>query len=123
MTSTLDVSTRLEKLKNLSNGWLGGHGVAPNPASLDWLGSMFQSRYPRGLPLPHTYPTEEGGIQFEWLFGKIDVSLEVDLATKAGSLHVMSLDSHEFTEKAYDMTENESWADLANVLGRLHNLA
>lgn len=57
----LDVRARLDDLRALSDGWLDGTGVAPPHAGLDWLASAFDRHFPDDLPLPHLYPTPEGG--------------------------------------------------------------
>lgn len=82
---TLDVPYSLELFKELEDGWLDGEqGTAPDPSGLDWLGNIFIRHYPDNLPLPHTYPTPEGGIQMEWSYKKSYIEFEIDLTTRKG---------------------------------------
>ena len=76
----LDVPSRLCELRRLKNGWLDGEGVAPAPEFLDWLAGTFDRLYPDELPLPHIYPTVEGGVQAEWSLSSHEVSLSIDFA-------------------------------------------
>ena len=59
----LDISARLDDLRLMKNGWLEGNGLAPPHEGLDWLSRAFDDHYPKNLPLPYLYPTEEGGVQ------------------------------------------------------------
>ncbi len=73
----LDIETRLEELAQLQDGWLDGKGRAPDRASFIRLAQAFDERFSTDLPLPHLYPTPEGGVQAEWTLGPWEVSLEI----------------------------------------------
>jgi len=66
--------TRLEELKHLQPGWLDGEGQALPPKAVDEFANLFEEFYSTTRPLPHIYPTEEGGLRLEWLIGPLDLS-------------------------------------------------
>lgn len=94
----LDVTSRLDEFRELADGWLEGGGVAPGAEGLSWLASEFEQRYPDELPLPYLYPTEAGGVQAEWSFGEEEISLEIDLAERAGEWHALRAGTSEREE-------------------------
>lgn len=75
----IDFFTDISNLGKLKDGWLDGDGVALDHEGLKWLEKAFVDNFPNDLPLPHTYPTPEGGIQMEWIFSNIEIELEVNL--------------------------------------------
>lgn len=87
----LDVALRLEELSDLKDGWLDGRGFAPSWAGLQWLVYAFEKNYDISLPLPYLYPTPEGGIRAEWSLNDQEISLEIDLETRKGAFHALSL--------------------------------
>ena len=105
----LDVPARLDEFRALRDGWAdgmqyagdwgNGYGKAPSPAGLDWLAAAFTRHYPQDAPLPHTYPTPEGGIQMEWSYGSQDISLEIDLETQQGEWCRLDLSSMDEAER------------------------
>ena len=117
MPHPVSISTRLDEFRLLEPGWLAGYGppgvscgLVIDTAGLDWLDAAFSKHYPKGLPLPFTYPTEDGGIYFEWGFkGGVDVSFKIDLTTKVGQgfLHIPRPD--ESKEITLDLSDPEEW--------------
>lgn len=113
----LDVPARLDEFRAMRDGWLDGEGKAPTQAGLDWLAASFERNYPDDLPLPHTYPTPEGGVQMEWTLGAIDISLEIDLGERAGDWNWVDLsDFDKEGEKALNMDDPNSWRWVADEL-------
>ena len=110
----LDVSARIDELKLLRAGWLDGGGKALDPTALDQLASAFTMHYPDGLPLPYTFPTEHGNIQFEWRLGDAEPEIEIDLITLRGDW--LSDD-----EATIELSTPEGWTDLAQRLSALVN--
>ncbi len=102
----LDVPARLDELRLLKSGWLNGEGTSLDPASLDKIGELFTSYYPGELLLPYTFPTVNGGIQFEWRINGANPEVEIDLASFVGEW--LSDD-----EATLDLGTAEGWADLA----------
>ncbi|NTU49721.1 MAG: hypothetical protein HGA87_02295 [Desulfobulbaceae bacterium] len=112
----LDISERLDELKNLNDGWLDGEGTAPNPEVLNWLSNSFTRYYSAELPLPYIYPTAEGGIQVEWSLPPNDVSLEIDLTTHQGEWHCLNLNTNEEETDTFNLNEGSDWARLIDVI-------
>ena len=105
----LDVSARLDDLRTLQQGWCEGAGKAPSSAGLDWLGESFNSRYPEELPLPHLYPTPEGGIQAEWSFPAADISVDIDIEERVGHWHVLNLQSDAEETRKLSLAQDDQW--------------
>jgi hypothetical protein len=103
----LDVAARMDELKLLHAGWLDGSGKALDRAGLDRLTNAFTTHYPDNLPLPYTFPTESGNIQFEWRLGSAAPEIEIDLATLKGEW--VSDD-----EATIELSTSEGWSDLAS---------
>lgn len=108
----VDVAARMDDLRLLEAGWLHGSGQALDPAGLDRLTNAFTTHYPDNLPLPYTFPTESGNIQFEWRLGSTAPEIEIDLATLQGQW--VSDD-----EAAIDLSRSEGWSDLAGRISAL----
>ena len=115
----LDIRARLEELCALRDGWLEGRGVAISSEKVQWLTHMFDTIYPRELPLPHLYPTAEGGVRAEWSIQRWDLSLEIDLSTKAGYWHALELDTDEEDEAELSLATSLGWHDLTTRLTRV----
>ena len=110
----LDVPARIDELRLLRAGWLNGGGKALDPLALDKLSNAFTTHYPDGLPLPYTFPTEDGGVQFEWRLDNSSPEIEIDLVTLRGEW--LSQD-----EATIELSAPEGWADLAQRISALVN--
>lgn len=106
----LDVPARLDELRLLKAGWFDGEGRAPDATALDKLGQLFTTHYRTELPLPYTFPTIDGGIQFEWRLKGSAPEVEIDLSTFRGEW--LSEDD----ESILELSNAEGWADLADRL-------
>lgn len=117
----LDVPTRLFEFKKLKNGWIGpDEGVGFSEENLDWLAKIFDHNFPDDLPLPFTYPTPDGTIQFEWDIKGSQASFEVDLTTKTGLWHVL-YDNHHDESRTLDISSDQGWFDLSELLTLISN--
>ena len=105
----LDVPTQLGELREMEDGWLDGEGLAPKHELLDWLSERFDLAYPDELPLPHVYPTVEGGVQAEWSMSGQEVSLKVDPATREGAWHLLDMATDSEDEQALHLTDDSGW--------------
>ncbi|WP_422928339.1 hypothetical protein [Singulisphaera sp. PoT] len=116
----LDFQFQIDELRALKAGWYDGKGLAPSSKGLDWLATAFNERYPDNLPLPYVYPVAEGGVRFEWLIGRVDVSLEINLTTHAGDWHDLHLETDAEEARHLDLNDDASWRWLA---GRMQQLS
>ena len=89
----LDVDARLDRFRNLRDGWLEDGGVAPDHGGLDWLSGVFERYYPDDLQLPRTYPTAESGVSLEWSAGNQEIDMEVNIDDNTGEWYVFNRDS------------------------------
>jgi hypothetical protein len=105
LLAPLDISARLDELRELKDGWFEGKGVAPSPDGLNWLAALFDRVFPDDLPLPYLYPTAEGGIQAEWSISSKELSLEVDLSAHRGAWHWLDLDTDEDDSRELDLND------------------
>lgn len=106
----LDVDARLDRFRNLRDGWLEDGGVAPDHQGLDWLSSVFERYYPDDLQLPRTYPTAEGGVSLEWSAGKREIDIEVNLQNRTGKWIAFNKDSKRIDEeKELELDVLDSW--------------
>jgi len=113
----LDVPARLDELRNMQDGWLDGVGKAPSHQGLDWLSASFQRNFPDELPLPHLYPTPEGGIEAEWSLGTHSVILEFHLDTHRGDwLQSSKKSEDEEYSRSLDLDKMETWHWLAKAI-------
>ncbi len=117
----LDVSARLNEFRLMEDGWLDGSGLAPNHAGLDWLSNTFASHYPSSRQLPYTYPTPEGGVQFEWSLGPHEISLEIDLGIHMGIWHCLDLTTDASEAMNLDLNTSEAWNWLADQIQQLNS--
>lgn len=116
----LDVETRLEDLAALKAGWLNGKGAPLDPTGLRALAKQFDKNFDAELPLPHLYPTAEGGVQAEWSIGEWEVSLEIDLKSQIATYQALYLPTGECQDHVLELTENSSdWATLNESIRNL----
>ena len=106
----LDVTARFEEFKLLRAGWLNGNdGKHLDSTLLDELAELFSLNYSSDLPLPYSFPTAQGGVQFEWRIGKASPEIEIHLESFQGEW----LGDDEAT---LDLITDEGWA---NLVGRI----
>jgi len=121
LLDSLDVPARLDELRGLKDGWLEGVGTAPSADGLDWFTGVFERFFPEELPLPHVYPTEEGGVQAEWSLGSNEISLEVDLNGHRGEWHLLNLADNSTKSLDLNLDDENGWAqvvaDLRKTVG------
>ena len=105
----LDFQSQIEELRTLNDGWYDGRGLAPEAAGLDWLVDAFNDHYSDTLSLPYVYPVAEGGVRFEWLFGRQDVSLEIDLREHFGAWHSLNLNTDDEEARSLNLNAKGDW--------------
>ena len=112
----LDVPARLDEFRSMQDGWLEGEGLAPSPEGLEWLSTSFESHYDDDVELPHTYPTEEGGIRMEWSVENNVLILEIDLDTRVGEWLWFDRDSEAEGERSLNLDDSGDWAWLVSEI-------
>ena len=112
----LDIGARLDELRLLKDGWLEGKGKAPPAEGLDWLETACNLHYPDKTPLPHLYPTPEGGIRAEWSSDRWDLSLDIHLADKRGTWHGLDLETNSEETRELDLENDNNWKWLIEKL-------
>jgi hypothetical protein len=115
----LDPSVQLESLRQLREGWLDGQGVALSQDLLARIGTWFDEHLSDDAHLPRLYPTPEGGVEAEWLIGRLDVSIEFNDASGTVDWHAMDLDSGETEEMRIDFDNTEGIVDLGRTMARV----
>jgi hypothetical protein len=99
------LTSAIDKLATLSDGWLEGVGVAPKSEDLNWLTNEVSKAFPESLGYPSVAPTEEGNVIIEWILPKARIELEVNFADKQLELYASYLNSDFFVEKTFANTE------------------
>ena len=112
----LDVRARLDEFRSMNDGWLEGGGIAPSEAGLDWLADSFERRYPDDFPLPHAYPTYEGGVRTEWSFGPNAIVLNIDLHEHSAHWLWFDRNSDAECEETLNLDEDRAWQWLAEQI-------
>src|SRR3990167_8802911 len=115
----MDISARLDELRQLKDGWFEGKGLAPKQDGLDWLTDVFEKYYPDDLSLPYIYPTAEGNIQAEWSIKPNEASLEIDLKSHKGEWHCLNLDSNAEDTDTLNLEQEQNWELLIDKLRKL----
>ena len=110
---TRPIGTQLDELRQLEDGWLEGEGLSPPETGLDWLRNVLDRHFPEGVPRPHLYPTETGGVQAEWSIGSIEISLDLNLDTHSGEWHALDTDAGEVEERTLNGDDSGDWKWLA----------
>ena len=116
----LDVPARLAELRAMQDGWLDGYGKAPSHDGLAWLSTGFERHFPDDLPLPHVYPTPEGGIEAEWSLGGQSVIFAIHLDTHRGDwLRFAKEDDDDEDSRTLNLDESAGWEWFAGEIRRL----
>jgi hypothetical protein len=115
----LDPRVQLEKLKGLQNGWLDGEGLALSVALLARVGNWLKEHLSEETPLPRLYPTAEGGVEAEWLIGRLDVLIEFDEAAGIVEWHAMDLDTGKAEVKTIQFDEMAALDELGRTIARV----
>ena len=91
----------------------------------DWIepgtAQAFDERFGTDLPLPHLYPTPEGGVQAEWTLGSWEISLEITLSSLAADYQAVHTATGETREQTLLLAaeDGSGWAALNEALAQL----
>ena len=118
-SAPLNIFAQIESMRSLKDGWLDGEGKSPPYKALERFAQIFDSYWDDSLPLPHIYPTYEGGIQAEWLIGRCAISLEIELPSQKSYFHQIHLDTKEDFDMDLDLADRTGWETLRKVLNNV----
>lgn len=109
-----NVRARLEELTRLERGWLDRENGEPlHKDGAKWLREKFSEYYDsENLPLPATFPTPDGNIQFEWSINHHEIALGVDLSTKQAEFYVLNTINQEELAESLDLRSEQMWHKL-----------
>lgn len=120
LLESLDPRVQLEKLKQLRDGWLdGSSGLALDHSLLERVRGWLDEHLTEDAPLPRLYPTPEGGLEAEWLVGRIDLSIEFDPLGKTVEWHAMDLDTEEVDERTLPLEDLAGLRALGQAMARV----
>lgn len=121
--TALNVSARLAELRSLPPGWLDGEGAPLPESGVTWFDSVWGNHWPKDAPLPHIYPSIDGGIHLEWFSPKSSVTAEVDLTKRSAAVHMHwsipvdgSQGAANCAELMLDLEREFSWKALAALV-------
>lgn len=110
---------QVEDLRRLTDGWLDGEGLAPDPGQLTRLADQFDAHYPDDAPHPYVYPTPDGNIQVEWTFGAIEAEVVITLSSGAAAWSCLDTDTMALAEQDLDPNKPDHWQWLVDKLNSL----
>ena len=111
------MTTRIEELGKLEDGWLEGAGTAPSPKLIDWLTSEVADCYP-DMEYPSVAPTEEGHVVFEWMRPQARIELEFSPDNQAIELYATNLTNESFVETSFGQDEwDAAFGKVRDLLG------
>ena len=118
----LDVPARLDELRAMQDGWLdGATGKAPSLPGLEWLSTNFERHYSGDLPLPHLYPTPDGGVEAEWSMGAQAVIFEIHLDSRQGEwLQFAKEGDDDVVSQTLNLADESDWIWLCNEVRQAH---
>ena len=93
---------RTAELASLTDGWLNGEGVAPDPFLTRIVMRLIRSLFGPEDLLPCAFPTPEGGISVEWSCNGVRGSAEIDLLTMKAEFCAVRVGSGVIAERTLD---------------------
>lgn len=108
------ISSRLEEIAQLEDGWFEGGGLALDEGCLAQIADHLAD-YPDDVPLPLIVPTQDGNLLLEWQ-AKGFPSLDIDLANMQASFHAFD-ENGEDVERDFDLKDEDDWRLLFRFLG------
>lgn len=108
------ISSRLDEIAQLEDGWFEGDGLALNKEYLEKIADHLAD-YPDDVPLPLIVPTQDGNLLLEWQ-AKGFPSLDIDLANMQASFHAFN-ETDEDVERDFDLKGEGDWRLLFQFLG------
>lgn len=119
-----EIHSKFAEFMKMGNGWTSdGYGTAFSP---DWLNHVYrlvEENYPLGLPVPIVTPVGDGGVLFEWEYGKTNFSLDISSESLAdiqtAQFLIVDMVSGSIQSQDIDITSVEDWEIIVKyVLGK-----
>jgi hypothetical protein len=112
------LTTAVDELNDLEEGWLEGNGVPPGTSNLAELSAKLVEHFPVNLHYPAVVPTEEGHVSLEWIRPAARVELEVNFTDQQLELYATDLSQDSFCEETYGWEEwPEAFQKVITLLG------
>ena len=96
--SRSDLLSQIERMRTLHDAWHDGDGRTPSSHLLNQISTWLESHLRDEQPTPRLYPTPEGGVEAEWLIGRLDLSIEFEPNSNTVQWHAMDLDRNTVEE-------------------------
>jgi len=104
------LSSRLESMASLVDGWFDGQGIAPNKDKLAIVAGALIGTYPEQLPLPVIAPTPEGNLLLEWNVPG-DPTIDLELQSLSAAFHAFREGEME-VERTFVVDHPDKWDEL-----------
>jgi hypothetical protein len=101
------LTSAIDDLNSLENGWLEGRGIAPDTENLAWLSEELIEAFPVGIEYPAVVPTEDGNVSLEWIKPAARIELEVNFIENRLELYATDLEADTFVDESF---ETGDWA-------------
>ena len=112
------LTSAIDDLNNLKDGWLEGRGKAPTGLDLFNLADDLVEAFPTGIDYPAVIPTEEGNVSLEWIKPSARVELEVNFAEARLEVYATDIESDTFVEESFEKTDwAGAFAKITSLLG------
>ena len=119
-------------LESIEDGWDEGKGKAPSREGLRWLRSsqlalLLQLHMDAPPPWnfqmegPAVFPLTSGDIEFAWEENERSASLNVDLDTRQGTLHLFDNVAFESKHLNYYFSNNNSVLEIVEIVREVYN--
>lgn len=111
------MTSEIDALAQLADGWLEGGGKAPKGSDLEWLANEMADHFP-AIEFPSVVPTEEGNVVFEWCRPHARIELEVGFDGSTLELYATDLAKDEFREESFSKGDwTAAFARVNSLLG------
>ena len=90
--SRSDLLSQIERMRTLHDAWHDGVGRTPSSHLLNQISTWLESHLRDEQPTPRLHPTPGGGVEAEWLIGRLDLSIEFEPNSNTVQWHAMDLD-------------------------------
>ncbi|WP_043604220.1 hypothetical protein [Candidatus Protofrankia datiscae] len=94
-TKIAETLQRLAEIERLEPGWTDGEGERVSHGAISVTRDLLRESGRYGIPVPHLYPTPDGGISVEWSIDRWELSIEI---SPIGETWLHALDSVQRTD-------------------------